>query len=152
MYLIMMKQDGEQKRVLESNDGNRDAFAEIVQELRMEGTASFKGMLRMEYSAFFIWTLYICSRKLSWNWENIGKRKTDSYFTFSFNWWNLQMACILVSGILLSYFLIVISVCEVLNQLVRKGYLKIPSTEEEWKNNRISRKVTVPKRLRRCWW
>ena len=50
----MMKQDGEQKRVLESNDGNRDAFAEIVQKLRMEGTASFKGMLRMEYSAFFI--------------------------------------------------------------------------------------------------
>lgn len=83
----------------------RDVFAEIVQELRMEGTASFKGMLRMEYSAFFIWTLYICSIKLSWNWENIGKRKTNSYFTFSFNWWNSQMACISVSGIVLSCFL-----------------------------------------------
>ena len=66
----------------------RDAFSNIIQELRMEDTASFKEMLRMDYDTFLnlltVIEPYISPQE---NYNRIATIKANERLTLTYAFW-----------------------------------------------------------------
>ena len=141
IFVLLLDDDGIKKRGKTCSwikrQGQKGAFSNVVQELRMEHTAEFKEMLMMEYDTFLnLFSLIkpFISPQESYHGVDTIKAKERLTLTLRFLATGKTYRSLgfqfRISYSAISY--IVMSVCDALVANVGKEYLKTPSTKEEW--------------------